>query len=217
MSPNVSHNPTAVRLAISAEAPAFSAVTYRLSAWANRAILPLPSSTMSNSSHGPIAVRFAISGEAPALSAVTYMPFACARRLITVVAVPGETRPMLAVPRCSAEAAGLPLTDANGSDVVGDEVSSTRYDRPACPGMLNVALVCEPTTVAPVPPSTTVTAWPGHGVRIEMGLLVPETIATVDGVPLLTCTSTLVLCWMETVPSPVQLPGQAGAMRSSPS
>src|SRR5216683_6633519 len=106
------------------------------------------------------------------------------------------SRPMLALPRCFAEVAGLPLTDANGSDVVGDEVSSTRYDRPACTGMLNVALVCEPTTVAPVPPSTTVTAWPGHGVRIEMGLLVPETIATVDGVPLLTCTSTLVLCWM---------------------
>src|SRR5216683_1407359 len=146
-------------------------------------MLPLPSSTMSNFSHGPIAVRLAISGEAPALSAVTYMPFACARRLITAVAVPVESRPMLALPRCFA-------------DVAGDEVSSTRYDRPACTGMLNVALVCEPTTVAPVPPSTTVTAWPGHGVRIEMGLLVPETIATVDGVPLLTCTSTLVLCWM---------------------
>lgn len=123
---------------------------------------------------------------------------------------------MLAAPRCRATAAGVPETGANGSAVVGEAVSSTRYAWPDLTGMVNVELLCGPSTVAPLP-LTTVTLWPGHGLRIVIGLFDLDAIATVVGVPLLTCTETRVLCWMKTVPSPVQSDGQAGAIRSSPS
>src|ERR1700730_15940728 len=87
MRSNCSQVPIAVRLAIRAWAPAFSAVTYLLFASANRLTVPLELWMSWKVSQVPIAVRLAISGEAPALSAVTYMLLARDRRLTTVVVV----------------------------------------------------------------------------------------------------------------------------------
>src|SRR5260370_451551 len=76
---NSSQVPIAVRLAISGDAPAFSAVTIMLLARAFRLMLPSGLWMSWNVSHPPTAVRLAISGWAPACSAVTIMLFACAR------------------------------------------------------------------------------------------------------------------------------------------
>ena len=109
------------------------------------------------------------------------------------------------------------VTDANGSAVNGDADSSTRYVWPDCAGMVNCELVDAPSTVAPLPPSTTITLCPGHGLRMVIALFEPDEMATVTGVPPFVCTYTFELCWMATVPSPVQSLGQAGAIRRSPS
>ena len=58
---NVSQGPIAVRLAISGEAPALSAVTMSLFACARKLTVTV-SRIRLNSSQGPIAVRLAISG-----------------------------------------------------------------------------------------------------------------------------------------------------------
>src|SRR6202011_443844 len=55
------HRPAGLRLAISGDAPALSAVTMSLLAWERKLTLPSEFLIRSNSSHGPIAVRFAIS------------------------------------------------------------------------------------------------------------------------------------------------------------
>src|SRR5882757_3695357 len=126
MRSNSSHGPMAVRFAINGEAPALSAVTKLLFAFAWKLTLPSPLWVRPNVSHWPTAVLLAISGDAPALSAVTIMLLACDRKLTTCAAAELPSRPMVWLPRCLAEVAGLPLIDANGSAVVGDEVSSTR-------------------------------------------------------------------------------------------
>src|ERR1700754_1831361 len=66
----------ASRLAISAAAPAFSAVTYLLLTVARKLTVPSLLLTRANVSQGPAEVRLAISGFAPAFSAQTYMLFA---------------------------------------------------------------------------------------------------------------------------------------------
>src|ERR1700761_6184888 len=78
----------AVRLAMSGEAPALSAVTIMLLAMARRLIVPLELLISVNCSQVPIAVRLAMSGDAPALSAVTIMLLAMARKLTTAPGVP---------------------------------------------------------------------------------------------------------------------------------
>src|SRR3984957_8188977 len=82
MSVNCSQVPIAVRLAMSGDAPALSAVTIMLLAMARRLIVPLELLIRVNCSQVPIAVRLAMSGDAPALSAVTIMLLAWARKLI---------------------------------------------------------------------------------------------------------------------------------------
>src|SRR6266851_2167117 len=92
MRSNCSQVPIAVRLAIRAWAPAFSAVTYLLFARANRLTVPLELWMSWKVSQVPIAVRLAISGEAPALSAVTIMLLGRTRgrtRVGGVVGLPG--------------------------------------------------------------------------------------------------------------------------------
>src|SRR5256885_10521298 len=69
----------AVGLAISAAAPPFSAVTYRLFTSARRLTLPLALRTSWKVSHKPIAARLATNDAAPAFSAVTIRLLACAR------------------------------------------------------------------------------------------------------------------------------------------
>ncbi len=99
ISANVSQPPTAVRLAISGSAPAFSAQTSSPLTRARSAMLPLPRSICSNCSHGPIAGALAISGAAPALAALTYCPLARARRLIEPPLAPAPSPSVDAVPR----------------------------------------------------------------------------------------------------------------------
>ena len=61
---NLSHEPIAVRFAISGAAPAFSAATYRLLPSERSETLPSLLRMTWNVSAGPIDVRFAISGAA---------------------------------------------------------------------------------------------------------------------------------------------------------
>src|ERR1700729_1931834 len=91
---NCSQVPIAVRLAMSGDAPALSAVTIMLLAWARKLIVPLELLMRSNDSQVPMAVRLAMSGDAPALSAVTMLLLATARKLTTV---PGVVPPPLTV------------------------------------------------------------------------------------------------------------------------
>ncbi len=87
----VSQEPAEGRLAISASAPAFSALTNWLLLLAFSAMLPLPRSTRSNCSPVPTLDLLAISGEP--LGAVTYRLLALERRLIVGVPdVPVRTR-----------------------------------------------------------------------------------------------------------------------------
>src|ERR1700727_1478535 len=87
MSVNCSQVPIAVRLAMSGDAPALSAVTIMLLAMARRLIVPLELLIRVNCSQVPIAARLAMSGDAPALSAVTIMLLAWARKLIVPLEV----------------------------------------------------------------------------------------------------------------------------------
>jgi hypothetical protein len=77
------------------------------SSWPATRVSPLPGS---NCSPAPIAVALAISGAEPA---VTYLLLACDRRLFPCAA-PALSSPMLALERCFAAVAGVPLIEANG-------------------------------------------------------------------------------------------------------
>jgi hypothetical protein len=79
MRSNSSQGPIAVRLAMSAALPAFSAVTYLPLTLAFSDTLPSPLRMSWNFSHEPTAPRLAISDAAPAFSAHTYWLLTCAR------------------------------------------------------------------------------------------------------------------------------------------
>src|SRR6185312_13577826 len=68
-----------VRLAISGDAPALSAATYRLFTVARRLTVPSELRISWNVSHAPAVARLAISAEAPAFSAATNCPLLLAR------------------------------------------------------------------------------------------------------------------------------------------
>jgi hypothetical protein len=152
---------------------------------------------------------------AVSLSAVMPTSSKDAARLEYAAAAP--SRPICSAPRCLSVVACVPVSWANGSEVVGEETSSTRYEEPATTGTLSVAAVVPDTTVAPVEPLTTSTCCPDHGLRTFIVSVVPAWMATVAMVPPSICTSTFEFPWMYTVPWPSQPDGQAGAIRSVPS
>src|SRR5690606_24015849 len=90
----------------------------------------------------------------------------------------GYSRPMDRPLRLFGVVAGLPVTVAKGSDVVGAEVRCTRYDSPVWAARLNVPLVWVVSTVVPAL-SRTSTLWLGHGFRTVMVPVAPAVTATV--------------------------------------
>src|SRR5260221_11165249 len=82
MRSNSSQGPMAVRLAISGDAPALSAVTIMLLAMGRRLTLPPGVWMRLNVSHGPTAGRLAVSGHAPAWATDTTGWSAWARRAV---------------------------------------------------------------------------------------------------------------------------------------
>src|SRR3954471_20960412 len=86
--------------------------------------------------------------------------------------------------------AGVPVTCTFGSGAPTLLAGTIAYQCPDAVGSANVAADVAGTTVAPVPPSATAAAFPGHGLRTCSDPFDPASTIAKTTFPFLTCTST---------------------------